>query len=68
MKKEYITPKSLSHTLKMDNLLISTLVVDDDEFVDDQGAKQNDLFVDDQSDGEEGSNSEGLSRNIWEDF
>ncbi len=67
MKKEYITPKSLSHTLKMDNLLISTLVVDD-EPVDDQGAKQNDLFVDDQSDGEEGSNSEGLSRNIWEDF
>ena len=64
MKKEYITPKSLSHTLKMDNLLISTLVVDDDEVVDDQGAKQNNSFEENSLNGEE---TLPVDKNIWED-
>ena len=64
MKKEYITPKSLSHTLKMDNLLISTLVVDDDEVVDDQGAKQNNSFEENSLNGEEPL---PVDKNIWED-
>ena len=63
MKKEYITPKSLSHTLKMDNLLISTLVVDD-EVVDDQGAKQNNSFEENSLNGEE---ELPINKNIWED-
>lgn len=64
MKKEYITPKSLSHTLKMDNLLISTLVVDDDEVVGDQGAKQNNSFEENSLNGEE---ELPINKNIWED-
>ena len=64
MKKEYIAPKSLLSTLKIENLLIGTLVVDDDEVVDDQGAKQNNSFEENSLNGEE---ELPINKNIWED-
>lgn len=47
MKKEYVTPTVVVLSVQLGKMLIPSLNVDDDEIVDDQGAKSYDLLTDD---------------------
>lgn len=47
MKKEYVMPTVVVLSVQLGKMLIPSLNVDDDEIVDDQGAKSYDILTDD---------------------
>lgn len=47
MKKEYVMPTVVALSVQLGKMLIPSLNVDDDEIVDDQGAKSYDILTDD---------------------
>lgn len=69
MKKTYISPQIVLLLLNNERILLpATMKVGgDEEEVDVQYSKQNDLYEEEPATDED-LNSEGLSRNIWEDF
>lgn len=47
MKKEYVMPTVVVLSVQLGKMLIPSLNVDDDEIVDEQGAKSYDILTDD---------------------
>ena len=67
MKKTYISPQIVLLLLNNERILLPATMKVGDDPVEIQYSKQNDLYEEEPATDED-LNSEGLSRNIWEDF